>query len=249
MRGLDAGAAQRACRHGDGARFLGAFCRATLRLEQGQQVLLRCRLLHQPDARPRYSRRPDTDDRPAADRLARVRRGRGHDASWQRQGAPPRRACSREDIAHARRHRRRSRRCSWSSIAAAARVAAVEKLPGRRRDASSASPTTCATSRRRRWSPRCGTACGVALLSTAIVVPLAFALRLCADAHRAAGQTAVLRALALLPLFAPSLLPAISLIYMFGNQGFLKSWLVGGTHLWPHRASSWRRSSTASRMP
>ena len=36
-------------------------------------------------------------------------------------------------------------------------------------------------------------------------------------------------ALALLPLFAPSLLPAISLIYIFGNQGFLKSWLVGGS--------------------
>ena len=30
-------------------------------------------------------------------------------------------------------------------------------------------------------------------------------------------------ALALLPLFAPSLLSAISFIYIFGNQGFLKS--------------------------
>jgi iron(III) transport system permease protein len=36
-------------------------------------------------------------------------------------------------------------------------------------------------------------------------------------------------ALALLPLFAPSLLSAISLIYIFGNQGFLKGWLMGGT--------------------
>jgi iron(III) transport system permease protein len=33
---------------------------------------------------------------------------------------------------------------------------------------------------------------------------------------------------ALLPIFAPSLLPAISFIYIFGNQGFLKSWLMGG---------------------
>jgi iron(III) transport system permease protein len=32
---------------------------------------------------------------------------------------------------------------------------------------------------------------------------------------------------ALLPIFAPSLLPAISFIYIFGNQGFLKSWLMG----------------------
>src|SRR5262249_11727202 len=30
-------------------------------------------------------------------------------------------------------------------------------------------------------------------------------------------------------LFAPSLLSAISLIYIFGNQGFLKGWLMGGT--------------------
>ena len=35
--------------------------------------------------------------------------------------------------------------------------------------------------------------------------------------------------MALLPLFAPSLLSAISFIYIFGNQGFLKSWLMGAT--------------------
>ena len=39
----------------------------------------------------------------------------------------------------------------------------------------------------------------------------------------------VFTALALLPIFAPSLLAAISLIYIFGNQGFLKSWLFGGS--------------------
>jgi iron(III) transport system permease protein len=36
-------------------------------------------------------------------------------------------------------------------------------------------------------------------------------------------------AVALLPLFAPSLLSAISLIYIFGNQGFLKTWLFGAS--------------------
>ena len=36
-------------------------------------------------------------------------------------------------------------------------------------------------------------------------------------------------AVALLPLFAPSLLSAISFIYIFGNQGFLKGWLMGAT--------------------
>jgi len=37
----------------------------------------------------------------------------------------------------------------------------------------------------------------------------------------------VFKALALIPIFAPSLLPAISLVYLFGNQGFLKDWLFG----------------------
>ena len=46
--------------------------------------------------------------------------------------------------------------------------------------------------------------------------------------------------LALLPLFAPSLLSAISLIYIFGNQGFLKGWLMGGSIYGPigHRAGA-----------
>jgi iron(III) transport system permease protein len=35
------------------------------------------------------------------------------------------------------------------------------------------------------------------------------------------------KALALIPILAPSLLPAISLIYLFGNQGLLKDWLFG----------------------
>ena len=34
------------------------------------------------------------------------------------------------------------------------------------------------------------------------------------------------RAVALIPLLAPSLLMAISLIYLFGDQGLLKSWLL-----------------------
>ena len=54
-------------------------------------------------------------------------------------------------------------------------------------------------------------------------------------------------ALAMLPLFAPSLLSAISLIYIFGNQGFLKGWLMGGIDLRRRSASSWRRCSIASR--
>lgn len=41
------------------------------------------------------------------------------------------------------------------------------------------------------------------------------------------------RAIALVPLLAPSLLMAISLIYLFGTQGLLKSWLLGGTAYGP----------------
>ena len=37
------------------------------------------------------------------------------------------------------------------------------------------------------------------------------------------------QALALIPILAPSLLPAISFIYLFGNQGILKGLLFGGS--------------------
>ncbi len=36
-----------------------------------------------------------------------------------------------------------------------------------------------------------------------------------------------LRSIALVPLLAPSLLPGLALVYLFGNQGVLKSWLLG----------------------
>ena len=66
----------------------------------------------------------------------------------------------------------------------------------------------------------------VAALSTAIVVPLAFAYAY-ALTRTAMPLKGLFMALALLPLFAPSLLPAISLIYMFGTQGFAKGLLFG----------------------
>ncbi len=66
----------------------------------------------------------------------------------------------------------------------------------------------------------------VALLTTAIVLPLAFvyAYALQRSCMRWKG---LFQALALIPILAPSLLPAISLIYLFGNQGFLKDWMFG----------------------
>ena len=66
----------------------------------------------------------------------------------------------------------------------------------------------------------------VAGIATAIVVPLAFAYayalqRSCIPAK------GLFYAAALLPIFAPSLLSALSLVYVFGNQGFLRAWLGG----------------------
>lgn len=68
----------------------------------------------------------------------------------------------------------------------------------------------------------------VAVVTTAIVLPLAFiyAYALTRSDMRWKG---LFQALALIPILAPSLLPAISLIYLFGNQGFLKAWAPGGS--------------------
>ena len=68
----------------------------------------------------------------------------------------------------------------------------------------------------------------VSLSATAIVVPLAFGYAYALTRTAMPGKP-VFQAIALLPLFAPSLMSAISLIYIFGNQGFLKSWLMGGS--------------------
>lgn len=67
-----------------------------------------------------------------------------------------------------------------------------------------------------------------AALTAVIVVPLAFAYsyainRACIPAK------GVFRAVALLPVLAPSLLPALALIYLFGNQGMLRVLLFGGS--------------------
>ncbi|MDQ7999464.1 MAG: putative 2-aminoethylphosphonate ABC transporter permease subunit [Pseudomonadota bacterium] len=68
----------------------------------------------------------------------------------------------------------------------------------------------------------------VSLLVTALVIPLAFtfAYALTRSCMPAKG---VFRSITLLPLLAPSLLSAISLIYWFGNQGVAKEfWLALG---------------------
>jgi iron(III) transport system permease protein len=66
----------------------------------------------------------------------------------------------------------------------------------------------------------------VAALTTAIVVPLAFLYAYALTRSRMPMKGAFY-SLALIPIFAPSLLSAISLLYIFGNQGFLKHLLAG----------------------
>ena len=68
----------------------------------------------------------------------------------------------------------------------------------------------------------------IALVVTALVIPIAFCFAYALTRTRMPGK-GVFAAIALLPLFAPSLLSAISFIYIFGNQGFLKHWLMGAT--------------------
>ena len=65
-----------------------------------------------------------------------------------------------------------------------------------------------------------------AVICTAIAYVYAYGLTLsCMPAK------GVLRAVALIPLLAPSLLPAISLVYLFGNQGLFKG-LLGGSSIY-----------------
>jgi iron(III) transport system permease protein len=66
----------------------------------------------------------------------------------------------------------------------------------------------------------------ISALATAIVIPLAFVYAYCLR-RTAMWLKSLFLSIALLPIFAPSLLSAISFIYIFGNQGLLKSWLFG----------------------
>ena len=68
----------------------------------------------------------------------------------------------------------------------------------------------------------------IAVVSTAIVLPLAFAYAYALQ-RSCMRWKGLFQGLALIPILAPSLLPAISFIYLFGNQGVLKDLLMGGS--------------------
>ncbi|MDW5416141.1 putative 2-aminoethylphosphonate ABC transporter permease subunit [Iodobacter sp. CM08] len=71
----------------------------------------------------------------------------------------------------------------------------------------------------------------VSIATTLIVLPLAYLFAAALTRSRMPGK-GLFRYLALIPLLAPSLLPGISLVYLFGNQGLLKSWLPLGVSIY-----------------
>ena len=68
----------------------------------------------------------------------------------------------------------------------------------------------------------------VSSLITLITLPLAYTYAYALTRSAMPGK-GLFKALALIPILAPSLLPAISLIYLFGNQGLLNDWLMGAS--------------------
>lgn len=66
----------------------------------------------------------------------------------------------------------------------------------------------------------------IALATAVVVTPLAFGYAFAVTRTRMPGR-GFFKLIAQLPLLAPSLLPAISLVYLFGNQGILRHWMMG----------------------
>jgi iron(III) transport system permease protein len=67
----------------------------------------------------------------------------------------------------------------------------------------------------------------VAAVCTAIVVPVAF-LYAYALTRAVLPAKWLFQGISLIPIFAPSLLPGLALVYLFGNQGFFKG-MIGGS--------------------
>ena len=66
----------------------------------------------------------------------------------------------------------------------------------------------------------------IALVSTIVTVGVAFGVAYALNRSCMPGK-GVFRVIMLMPILVPSLLPGIALIYLFGNQGIFKSWLMG----------------------
>ncbi len=74
------------------------------------------------------------------------------------------------------------------------------------------------------WS--IGNSFKVTLLATVIVLFIAFIYAYALTRSCMPGKS-IFKGIALIPILMPSLLPAISLVFFFGQQGVIKSWLLG----------------------
>ena len=68
----------------------------------------------------------------------------------------------------------------------------------------------------------------LSLIATLLTLILAFPYAYALNRSRLPYK-GLFKAMILLPILAPSLLPAFGLVYLFGNQGLLKSWLFGSS--------------------
>ncbi|GAA5232587.1 putative 2-aminoethylphosphonate ABC transporter permease subunit [Verticiella sediminum] len=69
----------------------------------------------------------------------------------------------------------------------------------------------------------------VSFATVLVVIPLAYLYAYALQRTRLIGRR-VWRGVSLLPLMAPSMFPAIALIYLFGNQGLLRTWFPDGIY-------------------
>lgn len=66
----------------------------------------------------------------------------------------------------------------------------------------------------------------ISAVSTVITLLLSFGFAYAVTRSAIPGR-AIFRQVAMVPLLAPSLLPGLALVYLFGNQGIFKDWLFG----------------------
>ncbi|MCO5064553.1 MAG: putative 2-aminoethylphosphonate ABC transporter permease subunit [Rhizobiaceae bacterium] len=66
------------------------------------------------------------------------------------------------------------------------------------------------------------------LISTALVISIAFGLAYALNRSHMPFK-GFFRLVMTVPILVPSLLPGIALVYLFGNQGLLKSWMMGNS--------------------
>ncbi|MBW9333239.1 putative 2-aminoethylphosphonate ABC transporter permease subunit [Herbaspirillum sp. RU 5E] len=77
--------------------------------------------------------------------------------------------------------------------------------------------------------PMLGRSLWVSLVTAVVTVPLAYVFAYALQ-RTCIPFKGLWRGIGLLPLLAPSLLPGIALIYLFGNQGLFKEWMDGSIY-------------------